>query len=120
MSADDDTKSGALPMRCFAILEQLSGQVINGMANKDLAQAVGCSATNVTRATDVLRDKGWVEKDESTGRFRITTRFGRLTFRVMTAFDKAAQELDDLKRGYTLGDGNADELQRRHAPPSSN
>lgn len=94
---------GALTLRCLAALEQLSGHVVAGMANKDLAVALGCSPTNVTRATDLLRDKGWVEKDEGSGRFRVTPRFARLSFSVTADLERSQAALTEQKRNYTLG-----------------
>ncbi|WP_422099117.1 MarR family transcriptional regulator [Variovorax sp.] len=101
MSLDDD-KSGASLMRAFDALEYLSGHAVHGAANKDLAAAMRCSPTNVTRTAAALMKKGWVERDEATGYFRITSRFSRLVHRVDAAFDRAQAQLDERKRNYTL------------------
>lgn len=84
-----------------AILDALAGALPDGLTNGDIAQAAGCAPSQVTRLTAALAACGWVEK-LPTGRFRITARFGRLTFRVMASFDRAARQLEDLKRNYTL------------------
>lgn len=97
-----DTKTGAPVLRTLDMLEALSGHVIQGLTNKDLAEALRCPPPYVTRTADVLIGKGWVEKDEATGRFRITTCFSRLAFRVLADFDRAKTELDTLQRNYTL------------------
>ena len=47
-------------------------------------------------------DKGWVEKTPE-GRFRITTRFSQLSVRSLRAFEKCAQQLEDMRRNYLLG-----------------
>lgn len=98
----DDTKTGAQATRALDMLECLSGRVLDGMSNKDLAEAMRCPPPYVTRTAETLIRKGWVEKDESTGRFRITTRFSRLTFRVMADFDRAKTALEQSQRNYTL------------------
>lgn len=103
MSQVDDTKTAGLPvLRALDMLECLAGRVVDGLSNKDMATAMRCPAPTVTRTAALLISKGWVEKDEATERFRITTRFSRLTFRVMADFDRAQQALDAVKRNYTL------------------
>ena len=98
----DDTKTGTQVLRALDMLECLAGRVVDGMSNKDLAAAMRCPPPYVTRTAAVLIGKGWVEKDPATDRFRITTRFGRMTFRVTADFDRAKNELDQLQRNYTL------------------
>ena len=98
----DDSKHGAQVLRALDMLECLTGRVVDGMSNKDLAAAMRCPPPYVTRTAAVLMGKGWVEKDPATDRFRITTRFGRLTFRVMADFDRAKADLESVQRNYTL------------------
>jgi DNA-binding IclR family transcriptional regulator len=84
------------------MLELLCAERPAGMTNTDIAAALGCPPSYVTRTAETLIEKGWVEKTPE-GRFRVTTRFSRLTFRVLQSFEKASGQLDDLKRNYTLG-----------------
>ncbi|GKS85559.1 MarR family transcriptional regulator [Acidovorax sp. SUPP1855] len=100
--SQDDTKTGAQVLRALEMLECLAGRVVDGMSNKDLAAAMRCPPSYVTRTAAVLIGKGWVEKDESTERFHITTRFSRLTFRVMADFERAKNDLEQVQRNYTL------------------
>ena len=97
-----DEKTGAQVIRALDMLEILSGRVVLGMSNKDLAAAMRCPAPAVTRTAAVLIAKGWVEKDPVTERFRITTRIGRISFHAAADFDRARSELDQLQRNYTL------------------
>lgn len=97
-----DTKTGAQVDRALDMLECLAGRVLDGMSNKDLAAALRCPPPYVTRTADQLIRKGWVERDEATGRFRITPRFSRLTFRVLADFERAEQALKATQRNYTL------------------
>lgn len=98
MSAD---KTYASLKTAAAILDALSGALPDGLPNGDIAKAAGCAPSQVTRLTAALADAGWVEK-LPTGRFRITARFGRMSFRVMAGFESAERRLADSKRNYTL------------------
>lgn len=89
-------------MRALAMLEILSSEPLRGLSNKDLANAMCCPPPYVTRTADVLIEKGWVRKDDSTGRFHITTHFSRAAVRVLDAFARAENELATLKRNFTL------------------
>lgn len=102
MSAAADKDVSAQVLRALAMLELLSGELPNGMSNKDIATALDCPAPYVTRTAATLIDKGWVERTPE-GRFRITSRFSQLTVRTLRAFEKCAQQLDDMKRNYLLG-----------------
>jgi DNA-binding IclR family transcriptional regulator len=101
MSANEKQLSDQV-MRTFAMLELLAGEVPSGMRNKDIAQALDVNPTYVTRSFELLEAKGWAEKTED-GRMRITSRFSQLSFRVLRGYEKAAGQLDDMKRNYTLG-----------------
>ncbi len=100
MSAQD--KTGAQVLRVLSMLELLSGELPLGMSNKDIATALSVPASYVTRDAELLMDKGWVEKTPE-GRFRITTRFSQLSVRSLRAFEKCAQQLEDMRRNYLLG-----------------
>lgn len=84
-----------------AILDALSGALPDGLANGDIAKAADCTPSQVTRLATALADVGWIEK-LPTGRYRITARFGRMSVRVMTSFERAERQLGDIKRNYTL------------------
>ena len=98
----ETTNPSAQVLRALEMLEALSGELPRGLSNKDLATALRCPPPYITRTAETLVQKGWVEKDEATGRFRITTRFSRLTFRVLADFDRAKQALEAAQRNYTL------------------
>jgi DNA-binding IclR family transcriptional regulator len=100
--SDDAKATSAQVKRSLDMLEALAGHVVTGLSNKDLAEALRVPPSYVTRTADQLIAKGWVEKDEASGRFRITTRFSRLTFRVLDGFERAKSELDARQRNYTL------------------
>ena len=60
-------------MRALRIAELLFGRVLDGYSNKEIADALGYSACNVSRDLDLLRQAGWAEKLD-TGRWTTTTR----------------------------------------------
>jgi DNA-binding IclR family transcriptional regulator len=99
-TADKDVSAQVL--RALAMLETLAGELPNGLANKELAAAMDVPASYVTRTADVLIAKGWVERTEA-GRFRITSRFAQISVRSLRAFERAEQQLGDMKRNYLLG-----------------
>lgn len=100
MSAADN-KPSAQVLRALSMLEILAGHLPNGLSNKDMAQALNCPASYITRTADVLIEKGWVERTPE-ARFRVTPRFSQLTFRVLASFDAASSRMADMKRSYTL------------------
>lgn len=103
MNAPTTDKAGSdQVLRALAMLELLCGELPAGMTNKDIAAALNVPPSYVTRTAETLIVKGWVERTPE-GRFRVTTRFSRLTFRVLQAFEKASTQLDDMRRNYTLG-----------------
>lgn len=97
-----DKATSAQVLRALAMLEVLCGELPNGMSNKDIAAALACPPSYVTRTAETLIEKGWVERTPE-GRFRVTTRFSRLAFRVLAAFERSEGQLADMKRNYTLG-----------------
>lgn len=102
MSGAADKAASTQVLRTLHMLEILSGELPSGMSNKDLAAAMGCPPSYITRTADTLMEKGWVERTPE-GRFRITSRFSQLAFRTLAAFERAQTRLDDLKRNFTMG-----------------
>lgn len=102
MSADRSKEdASAQVLRALGMLEALSGELPQGLANKDLAARLDCPPSYVTRTADSLIAKGWVEKTHE-GRYRITARFSQLAIRSLRAFEKCEQQLADMKRNYLL------------------
>lgn len=88
-------------LRTLDMLELLCGALPDGLANKDIAAALNCPPPTVTRTVESLIHKGWAERTPG-GLFRLTSRFPRLTFRVLASFESAGTRLDSMKRNYTL------------------
>jgi DNA-binding IclR family transcriptional regulator len=97
---DKDVSENVL--RTLAMLELLAGELPQGMRNKDIAAALNCAPSYVTRAFDILESKGWADKTPE-GHMRVTARFSQIAFRVLRGFEKASNQLEDMRRNYSLG-----------------
>lgn len=86
--------------RVLSMVEVLSGHVVHGMSNAELAQATGCTPSQVTRDMQELIRHGWAEQTQQ-GRFRVKATFGRLSLRVLADIDAAENRLSNLRRNYT-------------------
>lgn len=84
------------------LVEALANDPIRGLSNKEMADACQVPPPYVTRATQELIEIGWAEKDQVTGRFRLTARLSRIAAKVQIAFSQAEQRLDDQRRNYML------------------
>lgn len=61
-------KDGGKNQRILEVLKALKGHTITGLSNKDLAGALGCSASNISRDMTDLIDAGLAVKLDN-GRF---------------------------------------------------
>ncbi|RAS18912.1 IclR-like helix-turn-helix domain-containing protein [Microvirgula sp. AG722] len=62
------TRTSSTGIRVLEVLKALKGQTVTGLSNKDLADAIGCPASAITRATADLIEAGLVVKLDN-GRF---------------------------------------------------
>jgi len=102
MSSTDDTKGSAQVRRALRMVLCLSAEPLRGLTNKDLAAALCCPPSYVTRTAESLIEEGWAVKDEATGRFRITRTAARVGIATMSAFDQAQKQLDETRRNFTV------------------
>ena len=58
-------------LRVLCITELLFGNVLDGFSNKEIADALGYSPSNVCRDMELLRQAGWAHKLDS-GRWAVT------------------------------------------------
>jgi DNA-binding IclR family transcriptional regulator len=91
--------------RMLDLIEALSGCAVNGVSNKALAEALGCSPTDVSRDMPTLINKGWARKDSETGHFHPTARMGQVFGRILADINKAETRLADIKHNFTRGMG---------------
>ncbi len=70
-------------------------------AQTALSRQLNLSASAVTRAINVLEEKGWARKDEITGHFHPTPRMGRVFGRVLADLDRAEQAISEVRHNFT-------------------
>ena len=97
-----NTDSAGSATKVLVVLEAISGYAVAGVSNKVLAQQLGMPASAVTRAVQVLIDKGWARKDVATGHFHPTPRMAQVFGRVMVDISRAKQALSDLEHNFAL------------------
>ncbi len=100
MTATKDTDSTGSAMKVLSVLEAISGYAVGGISNTTLSHQLGMPASAVTRAVQVLIDKGWARKDVATGHFHPTPRMGQVFGRVLADIARAKQELADLEHNF--------------------
>lgn len=54
--------AGSSAIRALRVLKALKGQTMHGLSNKELAQGLGESAVNISRALAVLEAEGFVSQ----------------------------------------------------------
>lgn len=96
--------TNAAQQRVIQLILLMFGDVVQGYTPSSLAKQLGCSATVMTRDLDNLRTAGVAEYDESTGRWRLTTRLPQQTIKVWTAIDRAERQLQEAKNRFTRTD----------------
>lgn len=99
MSKHDDDRGAAL--KVLDVLDALSAHTVSGVSNTALSRQLNLSASAVTRATNVLIEKGWARKDETTGHFHPTPRMGRVFGRVLADLDRAEQAIAEVRHNFT-------------------
>jgi DNA-binding IclR family transcriptional regulator len=99
MSKNDDDRSSAL--KVLDVLDALSAYTVSGVSNTALSRQLNLSASAVTRAINVLEEKGWARKDEITGHFHPTPRMGRVFGRVLADLDRAEQAISEVRHNFT-------------------
>lgn len=86
--------------RLVKIILALFSDVIYGFPPSALAAAVGCSRAVMTRDLDNLLTAGLVEKDESSGQWRLTPRLPQQAIKVWTAIDSAEKRVQEAKNRF--------------------
>jgi len=100
--------------RIIKVILTLFGDPVNGFLSKDLAQAVGCSLPVMTGDTFNLEKAGIAERDEASGRWRLTPRLPQQAIKVWTAIDRAERRIAEARQRYTLPAGqSADDMTNR-------
>lgn len=87
--------------RILKVLDLLFGHEITGLAPGEIAKTVKANASAITRDLANLAEAGMAEEVASTGRYRITPRLGRRCIATLQTFERAEQQLGDLKARFT-------------------
>ena len=93
--------TNAAQQRIVKLVLALFGDVVHGYAPAALAKAVGCSPSAMTRDLDNLASAGLVERDESTGLWRLTPRLPQQAIKVWTAIDSAERRLEESRNRFS-------------------
>ena len=72
---------------------------IAGVANKELAEKVGTTATNVCRDLAIFEKFGLVDRDTK-GRWRLSPKFGGLAGQIAKSYQKAKLLLSEEEARY--------------------
>ena len=91
----------AAQQRALRILLTLAGHELHGLTHKDLAAALDVSAGTVTRDLHNLREVGLAEQIQETGRYRLGPKIVQVAIAHMTALDRAAAQLNEIKNRYS-------------------
>jgi DNA-binding IclR family transcriptional regulator len=97
----DHTDKHSPTMKVLNVLDALAGYAVNGVANAALAKQLGMTPSAITRAMQVLIEKGWARKDEATDHFHPTPRMAQVFGRVLTDIGRAEQALTDVKHNFS-------------------
>mgnify|MGYP001329477413 CR=1 FL=1 len=87
--------------RLLRLVLALAGHEVHGLAPSQIAAAVGCSASMVTRDLRNLRDAGWAEQVPETGHWRLGPAPVQVAMRHMAALDKAENRLGEIRQRYS-------------------
>ena len=72
---------------------------ITGLTNKELAEKVGTTASNMCRDLAIFEKYKWVFRD-SKGRWRLSAEFGGIAGQIMKSFKVARLELSKEEERY--------------------
>ena len=86
--------------RVLAVVEKLADHSVDGLNNKQLAFEMKTSETVICRDLALLEKWGWIERSKSTGRWRLTPKFGNLAGTIMKCFQTAKLKLTEDEARY--------------------
>ncbi len=101
MTARVTNYTNGAQQRILKVTLALFGDAVCGYPPAALAKAVGCSAPVITRDLDNLRTAGLVERDESTGHWRLTPRLPQQCIKVWAAIDSAQRRVDEARNRFS-------------------
>ena len=85
--------------RIFVITQNLYENHTAGLTNKELAQILGTSETNICRDMALFEKYGWAERNAN-GRWRLSPSFGSIAGHIMQSFQTARLQLTQEEARY--------------------
>ena len=99
------TKTSNTGQRVLDVLKVLRGHSLDGLSNKDIASALGCPASAVTRATTDLIEAGLVVKLDN-GRFAHSIQMLQIAVAHSREIEKASARFSELNQRVAAGAHN--------------
>lgn len=87
--------------RILKVALVLFGHVLRGLPPSAIAREVECSNAVMTRDLANLVMAGLVEKDETSGCYRLTQRLPQQCFKVLAEIDSAERRIAEVKQRFT-------------------
>ena len=95
--------TNAAQQRLLQLIDLLAGHEFQGLAPAEIARALNCTASVVTRDTANLQAAGWAEKTPKGDRWRLSPHVIQLSLRYASALQAGAQQWRDLDQRYGNG-----------------
>ncbi|MGQ0711631.1 MAG: IclR family transcriptional regulator [Rhodoferax sp.] len=92
--------TNAAQQRLLQLVNLLAGHELAGLAPGQIANAMDCSASVVTRDLDNLRTAGWAELTPKGDRWRLAPHVIQMSLRYAAALDAGAQQWRDVQQRY--------------------
>lgn len=86
--------------RLLHLVNLLAGHELAGLAPSEMARALNCGASDVTRALDNLRTAGWAEQTPGE-RWRLSPHVVQLSIRHAAALNQARQTFEDTVQRFS-------------------
>ncbi|GHU44537.1 hypothetical protein FACS1894190_16010 [Spirochaetia bacterium] len=86
--------------RILLIVEKLAASKTHGMTNKTLAAELRTLEANICRDLKILKSRGWIERSDDDGRWRMSPKFGNFAGIMMQGFREAKLKLTEEEARY--------------------
>ncbi len=87
--------------RILAMVMVLAGNEFNGLLPSDIAKALKCGASTVTRDLHNLQAAGFAEQIPETGRWRLGPKVVQIAVSFSTALNRAETRLREVTQRFT-------------------
>ncbi len=89
-------------LRTLAVVETLKGQTLHGLSNREIADAIGDTPVNISRALADLTEAGWVRKLES-GRYAHTVKLLQIAQAHANEMSQAQSRIQEINQRVLAG-----------------